>query len=219
LNKIIIIIYNKKNMSVFNQTTQSFGSNNTTLNDVMMSGDLCIGGDLNVGSDINTGGNLIVNGDATIRGNLIGIIGGDFNGDAPTTLTSTQLVVGTRYQYDAGGNITATLPPQANSERGDKIEVIYTINSGVVTHKYGTSGEFFSASSSLVKPTAGVDLITTFADGINDDFLNLIGGTNKGPGSGTKLTFVFTGNQWQVDAVLTKDGDGLTATTAEFATT
>jgi hypothetical protein len=43
-------------MSTFNQTTQSFNSNNTTLKDVMMSGDLSVSGELNVAGDLNVGG-------------------------------------------------------------------------------------------------------------------------------------------------------------------
>ena len=41
--------------TIFNQTTQSFNSNNTTLKDVMMSGDLCLGGNLSVAGSISPG--------------------------------------------------------------------------------------------------------------------------------------------------------------------
>jgi len=132
------------------------------------------------------------------------------------------LAVGTRYHNGDVNGLTCTLPAASASTVGDKIEVIYTgILADGFVHKYGTAGEFFAATSLLIKPsnaTGNAAYAKDSADGTGDDFLNLTGGTNAGWGIGTTLTFIFNGSQWHVECWGKATGNGSTAATGAFAT-
>ena len=133
------------------------------------------------------------------------------------------LVAGTRYHVTDLDVAAYTLPAIASSTAGDKIEVIYIgILANTEVHKYGTAGEFFAASSFVMKPsnaTGNAAYTIDVADGAADDFLNLTGATNAGWGIGTTLTFIFNGSQWHVECWGVATGNGSTAATAAFATT
>ena len=140
---------------------------------------------------------------------------------ASVTLTASgALAANTHYICTATGAITCTLPTAANSSKGDTIVVEYTdvIGNGV-THKYGTAGEFF-AKDSLVFRRAAVEIYSAdTSDGAADDFLNLIGTTNGGPGIGSKAVFTFNGARWHAHAVLATSGTGVAANLSVFAAT
>ena len=62
------------------------------------------------------------------------------------------------------------------------------------TQKFGTAGEFFMAKSAVYR-RAGVEIFSVdVADGTGDDFLNLIGLTNAGPGIGSYVVFTYNGH-------------------------
>ena len=67
---------------------------------------------------------------------------------------------------------------------------------------------------------SAVGLIQTVdvADGTGDDFLNLIGLTNAGPGIGTYVIFTFNGSKWRAEARCTSSGTGVAANLSVFAT-
>ena len=117
---------------------------------------------------------------------------------------------------------TSTLPAAADSKVGDIIQLKYIaiVGDGTV-HKFGTSGEFYSATSCIFKSTNsanGVVFAHDVADGTGDDFLNLTGATNAGIGIGTELLFVFNGTQWHVEGTVVGTGTGAAASvTAAFA--
>jgi len=117
-----------------------------------------------------------------------------------------------------GAAITVTLPTQANSTKGDVIVVQYNvvIDNGA-THKYGTSGEFFMVGSSIFK-RAAVEIFSVDVSDATDDFLNLIGLTNCGPGIGSMVIFTFNGSTWQAEATCTASGNGSATNLSVFAT-
>ena len=104
-----------------------------------------------------------------------------------------------------------TLPAAADCSRGDIIIVKYIAALGNnELHKYGTAGEFFAAHSTVFKPggAPGVYALTTAPNGTSNDFLNITGGTNDGPGPGTELVFHFDGTQWAVNGKIETTGTG-----------
>ena len=120
-----------------------------------------------------------------------------------------------------------TLPAAADCSRGDVIIVKYiaAIGNGVA-HKFGTSGEFFAAHGVVYDQGANADanqggaiLAANQANGTSHDFLNLDGATNGGGGIGTELRFHFDGTQWAVNGKVEKQGSGIAAAVATFATT
>ena len=152
-------------------------------------------------------------------------IGGSISnptGMIAATVSKTQMANGfaaamvknTHYLSPANGAaITATLPAQASATSGDVIIVEYqVIIANGATHKFGTAGEFFQAKSAVYKMTgatgSAVGLINTVdvADGTADDFLNLIGLTNSGPGIGSYVVFTFNGTVWRAEARCTSSG-------------
>ena len=85
-------------------------------------------------------------------------------------------------------------------------------------HKYGTSGEFFMAGSAVYR-RAGVEIFSVdTADGAADDFLNLIGLTNAGPGIGSYVVFTYNGSKWRAEARLASSGTGAASNLSVFAT-
>ena len=164
-------------------------------------------------------------------------IGGSISnptGMIAATVSKTQMANGfaaamvknTHYLSPANGAaITATLPAQASSTSGDVIIVEYQVLvANGATHKFGTAGEFFLAKSAVYKMTgatgSAVGLINTVdvADGTADDFLNLVGLTNSGPGIGSYVVFTFNGTVWRAEARCTSSGTGAAANLSVFAT-
>ena len=164
-------------------------------------------------------------------------IGGSISnptGMIAATVSKTQMANGfaaamvknTHYLSPANGAaITATLPAQASSTSGDVIIVEYQVLvANGATHKFGTAGEFFLANSAVYKMTgatgSAVGLINTvdIADGTADDFLNLVGLTNSGPGIGSYVVFTFNGTVWRAEARCTSSGTGAAANLSVFAT-
>ena len=132
------------------------------------------------------------------------------------------LVKNTHYLAPAdGAAITATLPPQASSTAGDVIIVDWHVfvDNGA-TQKFGTAGEFFEAKSAVYKTTTVLAVVfaVDLADGTADDFLNMIGLTNAGPGIGSRVVFSFNGTAWRAEAVSTGSGTCAAAGTSVFAT-
>tara|TARA_R100001082_G_C4314116_1_gene138168 strand:+ start:185 stop:781 length:597 start_codon:yes stop_codon:yes gene_type:complete len=141
-----------------------------------------------------------------------------------TALTAAgALAANTTYHLNDTDAAAYTLPAAASSTVGDKIVVLYIAAlADSAVHKYGTAGEFFAATSYVLKQTAvaaGAGYTIDIADGTGDDFLNLTGATNGGWGIGTKLTFVFNGSKWHVECVGGNQGNGGSAATGAFATT
>jgi hypothetical protein len=129
------------------------------------------------------------------------------------------LVKNTWYLSPAdGNNITATLPTNANSVKGDTIVVEYhVVISNGQTHKYGTTTQMFMVGSSVYKRAAVEIFSVDISDG-TDDFLNLVGLTNAGPGIGTLVKFTFNGTNWMAEARCTSSGNGSVANLSVFAT-
>ena len=121
------------------------------------------------------------------------------------------------------GTSAYTLPTAANSTKGDHILVKYNaIIGNTAVHKYGTSGEFFGVQSNVVKsedqPNGSSFGLVTAPNGTSNDFLNLTGATNAGPGIGSELEFWYDGDQWCVFGRLMSSGTGAGAdVTAAFA--
>lgn len=133
---------------------------------------------------------------------------------------SGALAKNTHYLAPADGNaITATLPTAATSTVGDTIIVEYqAAMSNSETQKFGTAGEFFMAGSAVYR-RAGVEIFSVdTADGTGDDFLNLIGLTNAGPGIGSYVVFTYNGSKWRAEARLASSGTGAVANLSVFAT-
>jgi hypothetical protein len=133
---------------------------------------------------------------------------------------SGALAKNTHYLAPAdGNNATATLPTAATSTVGDTIIVEYqAAMSTSQTHKYGTSGEFFMAGSAVYR-RSGVEIFSVdTADGAGDDFLNLIGLTNAGPGIGSYVVFTYNGSKWRAEARLASSGTGAALNLSVFAT-
>jgi|TARA_R110002111_G_scaffold82_4_gene761 filamentous hemagglutinin family protein len=132
------------------------------------------------------------------------------------------MVKNTHYLAPANGAaITATLPAASASTAGDIIIVDWhvAVTNGA-TQKFGTAGEFFEVSSVVYKTTTVLAVIfaADVADGTGDDFLNMIGLTNAGPGVGSRIVFSFNGTVWRADAISTTSGTGAAAGTSVFAT-
>ena len=160
--------------------------------------------------------------------NPTGLVGGSIT--AKTQLANAfadVLVKNTHYlSPEDGAAITATLPTNAASTVGDVIVVEYQVGiANSATHKFGTAGQFFMADSAVYKKTgatgSAVGLIDTvdIADGTGDDFLNLVGLTNSGPGIGSYVVFSFNGTLWRAEARCTSSGTGAAANLSVFATT
>ena len=132
------------------------------------------------------------------------------------------MVKNTHYIAPADGNAcTATLPTAATSTAGDVIIVDWhAAMSNGQTQKFGTAGEFFEVNSVVYKTTTVLAFIfaADVADGSADDFLNMVGLTNAGPGIGIRIVFSFNGTVWRADAVSTTSGTGAAAGTSVFAT-
>ena len=172
------------------------------------------------GTSFAVTGNLQASGSVA---NSIGVVGSSFT--SKTRIAngfSGALTKNTYYLAPIdGNNITVTLPTAASSTVGDAIiiEYINDIINGQI-HKYGTSGQFFMANSTCYVPNAGaLTYSTSSANGTSNDFLNLIGLTNAGPGVGTYVIFTFNGTQWRAEARCTTSGTGAVAGTSVFATT
>ena len=145
----------------------------------------------------------------------------------PATLlgvaASGALVANTRYVIVEPGALTMTLPAAADSTKGDTILVDYALEgSGITngaTHKYGTAGEFFKANSTVHKSgVASGSVAADLADGTADDFLNLVGITESGPGDGTRILFTFDGSQWYVNARCEHSGAGAGSRSPTYTT-
>ena len=135
---------------------------------------------------------------------------------------AAEMVKNTHYLAPAdGAALTATLPAQASSTAGDVIIVDWHVfvDNGA-TQKFGTSGEFFEANSAVYKTTTVLAVIfaVDLADGTADDFLNMVGLTNAGPGIGSRIVFSFNGTAWRAEAVSTGSGTCAAAGTSVFAT-
>jgi len=181
-------------------------------------------------NNTSIGGTLAVTGYAAFTtgvANPTGLLGGSIT--AKTQMANAfaaAMVKNTHYLSPANGAaITATLPAQASSTVGDVIIVEYQVLvANSATHKFGTAGEFFMANSAVYKKTgatgSAVGLIDTVdvADGTGDDFLNLVGLTNSGPGIGSYVVFSFNGTLWRAEARCTSSGTGAAANLSVFAT-
>ena len=163
---------------------------------------------------------------STVLASTTGIVGGSMTSKTQiANAFSGALTKNTWYLAPADGNaITATLPAASDSTAGDAIVVQYNVAmSNGETHKYGTSGEFFMAGSTVYRTTgatgSAIGLIKSadVADGAADDFLNLIGLTNAGPGIGSIVVFTFNGSNWQVEAHCESSGTGIAANLSVFA--
>tara|TARA_B110000211_G_scaffold122183_1_gene140908 strand:- start:13 stop:660 length:648 start_codon:yes stop_codon:yes gene_type:complete len=139
---------------------------------------------------------------------------------------SAAMVKNSCYLTPADGNaIAATLPAVADSELGDVIYVEYqVVASNGQTMKFGTAGEFFAAKSAVYRTTGATGSAVTaiksvdVADGTADDFLNMIGLTNGGPGVGSYIKFSFNGTAWWAEARTETSGTGAAANLSVFAT-
>ena len=160
--------------------------------------------------------------------NPTGLVGGSITAKAQlANAFADVLVKNTHYlSPEDGAAITATLPTNAASTVGDVIVVEYQVGiANGATHKFGTAGQFFMADSAVYKKTgatgSAVGLIDTvdIADGTGDDFLNLVGLTNSGPGIGSYVVFSFNGTLWRAEARCTSSGTGAAANLSVFATT
>ena len=168
--------------------------------------------------DINATGSVIANAGIATPTGLVGgtltaknQIGNAFSG---------ALVKNTVNIAPADGNdATMTLPTAASSVAGDVIVVEYhTAMSNGQTHKYGTAGAFFMANAVVYRRAAVEIFSKDVADGTGDDFLNLVGLTNAGPGIGSIVVFAYNGTQWNAEARLTSSGSGIAANLSVFAT-
>jgi len=125
-----------------------------------------------------------------------------------------------------GNACVLTLPTHAASVVGDAIlfEVDTAIANGE-TVKIGTASQFFMAKSRVVRQTGATGSAVTgitsidLADGTGDDFLNLVGLTNAGPGVGSNVEITFNGTAFMVNAYMESSGTGVAANLSVFATT
>ena len=146
-----------------------------------------------------------------------------FRFTSATTVTATaELALNSYNLINEEDPANFTLPAASTCKAGDIILVRYiSVIGNSDVHKYGTSGEFFANTSIIFKATDAANS-TVFdhdvADGTGDDFLNLTGATNAGPGKGTELLFAFNGTQWHVEGTIMGSGTGAVAVTAVFAT-
>jgi hypothetical protein len=120
------------------------------------------------------------------------------------------------------GDSTYALPAAADCSAGDIIQVRYNvIIANTEVHSYGTAGEFYGAHSNVLasgnNANGSVMGIVTAPNGSSNDFLNLTGATDGGPGIGSRLDFWFDGDVWNVNGWLMGSGAGTTAVTAAFA--
>jgi len=135
---------------------------------------------------------------------------------------AAEMVKNTHYLAPANGAaLTATLPAASASTAGDVIIVDWhVLVANGATQKFGTAGEFFEAKSAVYKTTTVLAVIfaVDLADGTADDFLNMVGLTNAGPGIGSRIVFSFNGTAWRAEAVSTGSGTCAAAGTSVFAT-
>jgi len=141
-----------------------------------------------------------------------------------TTITAAGALVRNSINLMNVGTTQAfTLPAASTCSRGDIIIVKYIAAVGNTNvHKFGTSGEFFAAQSTIFKADGGKHhtmLYVTPPNGSSNDFLDLTGATNGGPGIGTELRFHFNGSGWAVDGKVLSGGNGSVAPTVAFADT
>jgi hypothetical protein len=91
--------------------------------------------------------------------------------------------------------------------------------------KFGTAGEFYAAKSAVYRTTGATGSAVTaiksvdVANGTSDDFLNMIGLTNGGPGVGSYIKFSFNGTAWWAEARTETSGTGAAANLSAFAQT
>mgnify|MGYP003657896793 FL=1 len=142
-----------------------------------------------------------------------------------TTVTATaELALNSYNLINEEDPANFTLPAASTCTTGDIILCRYIAVVGDSdVHKFGTAGEFFANTSIIFKATNSANSVvfaSDVADGTGDDFLNLTGATNAGPGIGTELLFVFNGTQWHVEGTIMSSGTGAAAAvTAAFAAT
>ena len=143
---------------------------------------------------------------------------------AATTVSAAGALVKNTLNFVTDTDAAAyTLPTAANSTKGDYILVRYNaILGNTEVHKFGTSGEFFGVQSNVLvsedQPNGACFGLVTAPNGTTNDFLNLTGATNAGPGIGSELEFWFDGDQWCVFAKLMSSGTGAGAdVSAAFA--
>ena len=135
------------------------------------------------------------------------------------------LTANTHVLTAANGNaVTATLPTAANSSLGDVIIIEYHVKgSNGQTMKIGTAGEFYMPKSAIYKPVGatsslvGLNYAVDIADGTADDFANLVGLNNAGPGVGSYVICTFNGSVWRLEARLTSSGTSVVNGTSVFA--
>ena len=135
------------------------------------------------------------------------------------------LAAGTHYMTPADGNaITVTMPTYANSSLGDVIIIEYhVLGSNGQTMKIGTASQFYMAKSAIYKPVGatgslvGLNFAVDLADGSADDFANLVGLTNAGPGVGSYAIITFNGSVWRFEARLESSGTSVVNGTSVFA--
>ena len=175
--------------------------------------------------DINASGSLTLSAGLS---SPTGLVGGSNTSKTQLANGSTiTLAKNTIYLAPADGNAcTNPLPAIADSTTGDVIIVEYQdVMVNGQTQKFGTAGEFFMAKSAIYRPTgatgSAVGLIYSVdvADGTADDFLNMIGLTNAGPGVGSYIIFSFNGTGWRAEARLTSSATGAAANLSVFAAT
>ena len=213
--------------SGFKQVTKNGSTGAFTTNfDVNSSGNITDVGSITSDGAISTTGII-----STTVGmaNATGVVGSRItsktqlaNGTTPFTL-----IKNTHYLSAANGDANVILLPAiASSSAGDVIIVEYQvgINTGE-TQKFGTAGEFFMAGSAVYRMTGatgsatGLIMSVDTADGAADDFLNMIGLANSGPGIGSSIVFSFNGTGWRAEARCTSSGTGIAANLSVFAAT
>jgi len=177
-------------------------------------------------SDGSTAGGVPLKQDSVVNATPTGFSG--FSNTAKLQMANgfaAAMVKNSCYLTPADGNaITATLPTAANSELGDVIYVEYqVVASNGQTMKFGTAGEFYAAKSAVYRTRgdtgSAIGLIKSVdvADGTADDFLNMIGLTNAGPGIGSYIKFSFNGTAWWAEARTESSGTGVAANVSTFA--
>jgi len=177
-------------------------------------------------SDGSTAGGVRLLQDSVVQASPTGLMGASIT--AKTQLANGSdilLAAGTHYMTPADGNaITVTMPTYANSSLGDVIIIEYhVLGSNGQTMKIGTASQFYMAKSAIYKPVGatgslvGLNFAVDLADGSADDFANLIGLTNAGPGVGSYAIITFNGSVWRFEARLESSGTSVVNGTSVFA--
>ena len=141
----------------------------------------------------------------TVGSNLIGVLGGDFDGSVTTLAapaTTATLESGKYYRVKTAGELKVTLPFVVKSKRGDKIELLY-VGGVVEKHKYLTPDGVFSQSSSLTKiqSTETMVLVPTLLNNTLTLEKIVPADPTSGPAQGSTITFLFNGTNWQCTAI------------------